>query len=164
MQPASEETEVSDEAIFDIDNEGYFNVDVKVPKGRGLSGKTHQVQIQAAVSSGWPRFSETTKTVIDKMIETIFLALMATTLALPISIVISFLAARNLMRQITLPLGNVLVGFVLLPVGAAVGCVSLGADRQVGRRVGERPDPGHYRPGSRHRGVCASSRAPVEPD
>jgi len=100
-----EDASVSDEAVFDIDSAGYFEVSVKVPKGRGLSGKLHQVEIQSAVPSGLPRLSETSKTVIDKMIETIFLAFMATSLALPISIGLSFLAARNLMRQINLPMG-----------------------------------------------------------
>jgi phosphonate ABC transporter permease subunit PhnE len=123
---AGDDATVSEEAVFDIDNAGYFKVDVKVPRGRGLSGKTHRVEIQAVVPTGLPRFSQTTQTVIEKMLETIFLALMATTLALPVSVALSFVAARNLMRQVTLPLGNVLVGFVLLPVGGVLGVMVLG--------------------------------------
>ncbi len=136
------QAESSDEAIFDIDNEGYFNVDVKVPKGRGLSGKLQQIEIQSAVPSGTPRLSETSKTVIDRMVETIFLALMATSLALPISIGLSFLAARNLMRQINLPLGNVLIGFVLLPVGGLLGALILGPVGRLGVEWGKDLLPG----------------------
>jgi ABC-type phosphate/phosphonate transport system permease subunit len=136
------EAEVSEEAIFDIDGDGYFDVDVKVPKGRGLSGKTHQVEIQAAVPSGWPHLSDTSETVIDKMIETIFLALMATTLALPASVFVSFIAARNLMRDVTLPLGNVLVGFVLMPVGGFLGYRLLGPLGKLGVEWGEDVIPG----------------------
>ena len=133
---------VSEESVFDIDNAGYFKVVAKVPKGRGLSGTTQQIEIQAVVPTGWPRFSETTKTVISKMIETIFLALMATTLALPIAVVLSFVAARNLMRQVTLPLGNVLFGFVLLPVGAVLGYSAFGPIGHLGVRWGQDVWPG----------------------
>jgi len=137
-----EDATVSDESIFDIDGSGYFKIDVKVPKGRGLSGKTHTLEIQAAVPTGWPRLSDTTETVLEKMLETIFLALMATTLALPIAVVLSFVAARNLMRQVNMPLGNVLVGFVLLPVGAWLGYVILGPLGRLGVNWGEDLVPG----------------------
>ena len=117
---------VSEESTFDVDNSGYFNIQVKVPRGRGISNQTLPLEVQTISPTGWPRLSQTTNTVIEKMVETIFLALMATTLAVPISIAISFLAARNLMRQVHLPLGNVLVGVVLLPVGAALGYLLVG--------------------------------------
>jgi phosphonate ABC transporter permease subunit PhnE len=136
------ETEVTEEAIFDIEKDGSFNVDVKVPKGRGLSGKAHQVEVRTAKPHGWPRLSDTSETVIDKMIETIFLALMATTLALPVSIAISFLAARNLMKDVMLPLGNVLVGFAVLPLGAVLGYFALGPLGQWGVDLGEKPIQG----------------------
>ncbi|MFV1958639.1 MAG: phosphonate ABC transporter, permease protein PhnE [Planctomycetota bacterium] len=42
-----------------------------------------------------------TTTVIEKMVETVFLALVASTLALPFAFVLSFLGARNLMRTTT---------------------------------------------------------------
>jgi phosphonate ABC transporter permease subunit PhnE len=131
----------SNEAVFDIDSAGYFDVDVVVPKGRGLSGQ-QQIEIQSAVPTGWPHFSDTTHNVINRMIETIFLALMATSLALPIAIGLSFLAARNLMRQINLPLGNVLVGFVLLPVGGFIGVVVLGPIGKLGVDWGKDLLPG----------------------
>ncbi|RPI92698.1 MAG: hypothetical protein EHM39_13395, partial [Chloroflexi bacterium] len=134
--------DVSDEAVFDIDGSGTFNVNVKVPRGRGLMGETHPVQIQAAVPSGMPRLSSTSELVIDLMGETLFLALMATSLALPASIVLSFLSARNLMRQISMPLGNVLVGFVLLPVGGLLGALALGPVGELGVRLGKDLWPG----------------------
>jgi phosphonate ABC transporter permease subunit PhnE len=136
------EATASNEAIFDIDSAGYFNVNVVVPKGRGISGQVQQIEIQSAVPTGWPKLSDTTHTVINRMIETIFLALMATSLALPIAIGLSFLAARNLMRQISLPLGNVLVGFVLLPVGGLMGAVVLGPVGKLGVDWGKDLLPG----------------------
>ncbi|WP_238626052.1 ABC transporter permease subunit [Aggregatilinea lenta] len=127
------------ESVFDVDNTGYFKVNVKVPRARGLSGETHQVEFQTVSPSGLPHFSETARTVGDKMVETIFLALMATTLAVPISVVLSFLSARNLMREIGVPLGTVLVGFMLLPVGAVLGWVLLGRLGKLGVDWGEKP-------------------------
>jgi len=134
--------EVGEVSTFDVDSAGGFTVLLKVPKGRGLLGKTHPLNIQTLVPSGWPRLSSTTETVIEKMVETIFLALMATTLALPISIVLSFIAARNLMREIELQLGIVLVGFVLLPVGALLGIWLVAPIGKWGVALGEDPWPG----------------------
>ena len=134
--------ENTQQSIFDVDNTGYFKVQVKVPRARGLAGDTHQVEFQTVSPSGLPRFSETAKTVGDKMIETIFLALMATTLAVPISVVLSFLSARNLMREIGVPLGTVLVGFILLPVGAFLGWELLGRLGALGVDWGEKPFAG----------------------
>ncbi len=118
---ATADAQVSEETAFDIDSAGQFKVNLKVPRGRGLGDQTHEIVVQTLVPSGWPRLSRTTETVIDKMIETIFLALMATTLALPVAVALSFIAARNLMRQVSLQLGIVLIGFILLPVGAVLG-------------------------------------------
>lgn len=102
---------------FDIDGSGHFVVDITVPTLRGGAGDIHQLQIESLAPVGLPYFSPTTNLVIEKMVETIFLALMATTLALPIAAVLSFLAARNLMKEIHLPLGVVMVALILLPVG-----------------------------------------------
>jgi ABC-type phosphate/phosphonate transport system permease subunit len=59
------------------------------------------------------------------MVETVFLALVATTLALPFSVLVSFFAARNLMLPIRTELGGLLLGFILLPLGWALGTLLL---------------------------------------
>jgi phosphonate ABC transporter permease subunit PhnE len=110
---------------FDIDDEGHFEVQLKVPRARGLTG-VQPVLVRSGWYTGLPHFSDTTNDVVGKMLETLFLALIATTFAIPISVVISFLAAHNLMREIYLPLGTVLVGTVLLPVGGVLGYLLLG--------------------------------------
>lgn len=139
---ASPDAEVREESTFDVNGAGHFTVTLKVPKGRGLDDQLHPLAVQTLVPSGWPRLSKTTKTVIDKMVETIFLALMATTLALPISIALSFIAARNLMRQINIQLGIVLVGFVLLPVGGVLGARLIAPVGQWALTLGEDLWPG----------------------
>jgi len=60
-------------------------------------------------------------TLLEKLIETIFLALMSTAFAVPIAALVSFLAARNLMYQVTAEQGTILGGAVGGVVGAVVG-------------------------------------------
>ena len=58
---------------------------------------------------------------IEKMIETIFLALMATVLAIPLAAIVSFLAARNVMYRLTTQWGSFLAGLIGAIVGASLG-------------------------------------------
>jgi hypothetical protein len=70
------------------------------------------------------------------MVETIFMALLATSIAIPIAFVLSFLAAHNLMKPVRLTLGNMLVSFIALPVGWWIGVVVLGGLGSFGVEVG----------------------------
>ncbi|GAB4575593.1 MAG: hypothetical protein Kow0077_27810 [Anaerolineae bacterium] len=130
----------------DVDASGYFSTQFEVPRIRGAQGEIHQIEVEVSWPIGLPYLSDTTKTVIEKIIETIFLALMATTIAVPIAAALSFLAARNLMRQVTMPLGNVLVGFILLPVGWAIGNLLLSPVATQGVTWGKALWPGLFAP------------------
>ncbi len=79
------------------DENGSFEYTFNVPNARGNDYEIHAVEAVISVPAGPWRATVTLRMVIDKMIETIFLALMATTLGVIISIPISFLSARNLM-------------------------------------------------------------------
>lgn len=108
------------------DSAGSFRTEVTVPNIRGAQPGTHAaVAATAILPVGSPRLSSTTYLVIEKMIETIFLALIATTLAVPVSVVISFMAAHNLMKPIRMPIGKALTGLALLPLGWALGQILL---------------------------------------
>jgi len=72
-------------------------------RGKGPQQSRVQALLQREVGS--PHLSETFFLVAEKMIETIFLALMATTLAIVFAIPVSFLAARNLMSGNPLSMG-----------------------------------------------------------
>ncbi len=121
----------------DVDDSGNFTTRFEIPRIRGSQGETHRLEIEESWPVSLPYFSATTRTVIEKIIETIFLALMATTIAVPIAAILSFLAARNLMRQVQLPLGNVLVGFILLPVGWVLGVTLLSPVATLGMAWGK---------------------------
>ena len=131
---------------FELDSDGHFREEFEIPKlGRVTGNNIHQIESESFtpkkidliefIETGKTsiRLTETTKIVFEKMIETIFLALMATSLALPISIALSFLAARNLMRQLSMPLGPVLVGFIFFPIGWWLGASLLGTIGEFGR-------------------------------
>ncbi len=82
---------------FTIGEDGAFSLDVAVPEmARG------NPQILRAVltskTGGWS-VSPTLKLTLEKMVETLFLALMATTLAVLVAAPLSFLGAQNLMTK-----------------------------------------------------------------
>lgn len=68
-----------------------------------------------------PRWSQNAEATWKGIIETIFLALLATTVGTLIAMPLSFLAARNLMSDVRIPALNVGLAIVALPVGAALG-------------------------------------------
>jgi phosphonate ABC transporter permease subunit PhnE len=78
------------------------------------------------LGTGIVGLSDTSKIAAAKIAETIFLALIATTLGTLLAIPVSFLAARNLMENVDSPLAAVMLGIVGLPVGWLVGRTVMG--------------------------------------
>ncbi len=79
----------------ETDAQGGFRRDIVVPQ----TARGERQTVRAILSwriGGW-RMSHTLDLTIDKMIETLFLALMATTMAVLVAAPLSFLGARNLM-------------------------------------------------------------------
>lgn len=89
---------------FTTDAQGAFTVETDTPALLADNPGKHQLQAETKWESGSLAPSEALTTTINKMIETIFLALMATTFASIIAVPVSFLGARNLMPHT--PLGN----------------------------------------------------------
>ncbi len=71
--------------------------------------------------SGPVTLTEITQDTLRLIVETIFMALMATTIGTLLAVPLSFLAARNLMLEITAPLAAIMLGLLALPVGGAAG-------------------------------------------
>ena len=76
-----------------------------------------------------PRISDTAIDTWDKIIETVFLALIATTVGTLIAIPLSFFAARNLMRDIAVPLMALTTSIIFAIFGIGVGLLVLRATR-----------------------------------
>lgn len=110
---------------FSINAEGSFSVQVEVPRIRGTAGETHTVEVQGRFPLGLPTLSTTTGLVLEKMVETIFLALIATAVSILPSAILSFFAAQNLMRPVRTSLGGLLLTVALFPVGWWIGSTLL---------------------------------------
>jgi len=68
-----------------------------MPEARGKGPRPYHIEARIQREVGSPHLSETFHLVLEKMTETIFLALMATTLGIFVAVPLSFLAARNIM-------------------------------------------------------------------
>lgn len=89
--------------VFTTDSNGAFSAQVTVPSDKDRIVNSIDFPNTLAVQQSWtvgsPYLSDTVGLVVERIIETIFLALMGTTFAVIISIPLSFLAARNLMAH-----------------------------------------------------------------
>ena len=83
--------------------------------------------------------TETSVSTLSLIVETIFMALLATTVGTLLAIPVSFLAARNLMLEVTSPLASFMLGLALLPLGGALGL--LGAQQMVSFAVNFNQQP-----------------------
>lgn len=102
--------------VVRADPQGNFVETVRLRRDR-TSEEPQTVRAVVNRTSGWPQPSASVYETIAKIIETIFLALIATTLGTILSIPISFLSARNLMIQITSTFGSWLTLLVAAPLG-----------------------------------------------
>jgi len=118
------ELRLADEPI-EVDSEGKFSHRVKMRKDRP-SEETQTVRAVVIIRSGLPRLSQTSLDTIDKIIETVFLAFIATTLGTLLAVPISFLAARNLMVGVVSPFGSLMSGLLLAPFGWLLGSKGFG--------------------------------------
>lgn len=119
-----------------LDTRGGFSGTIEVPRIRGGEGQIHTLRVLVAIPAGPIRFSETANLVIDRMAQTIFMALVATTVAIPIAAFISFFAAQNLMKRVRLSVGSLLMAFILFVIGVWLGSSLLSFIGEWGLTVG----------------------------
>ena len=116
-----------------VDKDGTFSEEVTLKKDR-LS--EHPQTIRAIVNRtyGTPHPSEALVQTGEKILETIFLAFIATTFGVVLAVPISFLAARNLMLEVTTSFVKFMASLLVMPVGGYLGYLifrylsSVGAD------------------------------------
>ena len=73
--------------------------------------------VEVDAETGRWGMSEATRVTIERIIETIFMALLASTVGTILAVPVSFLAARNLMEPVTAPLAAIMAALVALPLG-----------------------------------------------
>ncbi|GAB4543521.1 MAG: hypothetical protein Fur002_15720 [Anaerolineales bacterium] len=101
------------------DSSGHFVIETNLPKRP--SEETQTIRAITRRTIGAPYFSRNALETWDKIIETVFLALLATTFGIFFAVPLSFLAAKNIMSPITSPLTSVALGILLIPVGLVLG-------------------------------------------
>jgi phosphonate ABC transporter permease subunit PhnE len=84
-----------------------------------------------------PRWSENAVQTLDLIIETVFLALLATTLGTLIAMPLSFFAARNLMRDVRMPALQLGLAIAGIPIGLYFGLL---VSRESRRLIDTLPD------------------------
>ncbi len=119
------------------DAQGHFVTTVQLPKRPAPDVQNIEVTLRANV--GRPHLTQTARDTWDKILETVFLALLATTIGIAIAIPVSFFAASNLMRPITSPLSTLALMLLALPAGAYLGEVAVRQLDGVGLRLGASP-------------------------
>jgi len=84
-------------------------------------GKQYRSVVLADKIDLSPRLSDNALSTWDRIVETVMLALLATTVGTMLAVPLSFLAAKNLMRDITVPVINLALSLIALPIGIWVG-------------------------------------------
>ena len=114
---------------FEVDAAGKFTVKTELPNRQPVE-EAQAIRATSRMNVGSPRLSPLALSTIDKIIETVFLALLATTFGTLLAIFISFLAARNLMEDVKSPLTSI----ALMLLGWTVG---IGIGLQLARWIGQ---------------------------
>lgn len=105
---------------FQADAQGNFRVEVSIPN-RQVREDPQAISATGRVRVGPPTISREAKITWDKIVETVFMALLATIFGTLLAIPISFFAARNLMSDIKTPLSNISLSLIGWPLGMWLG-------------------------------------------
>ena len=87
----------------------------------GTDGTQYKIMQVADKTDLSPRLSDNALNTWDRIVETVMLALLATTVGTILAVPLSFLAAKNLMRDVTVPVINLSLSLIAIPIGLVVG-------------------------------------------
>ncbi len=87
----------------------------------GTDGAQYKIIQVADKKDLSPRLSDNALNTWDRIVETVMLALLATTVGTALAVPLSFLAAKNLMRDVTVPVINLSLSLIAIPIGLVVG-------------------------------------------
>jgi phosphonate ABC transporter permease subunit PhnE len=102
------------------DENGHFILETKIPKNR-KSDQPQTIQVKTSVYAGNLKISGTLKDTWDKIVETLFLALLSTTVGCIFALPLSFFAAKNLMERLKTEFISVSLTLILFPIGFYIG-------------------------------------------
>ncbi len=148
-------------ARFSADDAGEFSIDVEMPDRPSEKLQQLEAVTRVNIGSLWnfinpfdapetewvdannngvedpgellasPRWSRNASLTWDLIVETVMLALLATTVGTALAVPLSFFAAKNLMRGISTPVINLSMTLIALPIGVFLGVIGARAARAV---------------------------------
>lgn len=98
---------------------GYFSLDFVLPNRP--SEDVQYIRATLSRNVGSPYFTKTAHDTWDKIIETVFMAMLATALGTIFAVPLSFIAARNLMKSVKNPLASISLSTLGWPIGIVIG-------------------------------------------
>ena len=122
--------------VAGTDGEGHFVTELELPNRPSEEMQFIRATIRRNV--GVPQFTETARITWEKIIETVFLALLATALGTLLAIPLSFFAARNLMKTVRSPLTSIALSLLGWPIGLAIGYLIVSRIGQISASMAER--------------------------
>jgi len=90
----------------------------------GTDGAQYKIVLLTDRTDLSPRLSDNAINTWDRIVETVMLALLATTVGTILAVPLSFLAAKNLMRDVTIPVINLALSIIAIPVGLYIGILA----------------------------------------
>lgn len=109
---------------IEADASGEFTMTAKLPNRPDET--VQHIRALTRMTVGLPAISQTAIDTWEKIVETVFLALLATTLGTALAVPLSFFAAKNLMKNIRTPILAAALNILLIPVGLYVGALCAG--------------------------------------
>jgi len=120
--------------IVETDSTGHFIASMVLPDRQ--SADMQYIRASLHRNIGTPHFTQTAHDTWDKIIETVFLALLATVFGTILAIPLSFLAARNLMKPVKSPLISISLSVLGWPIGIALGFLIVRGVGDVSNSIG----------------------------
>jgi phosphonate ABC transporter permease subunit PhnE len=105
---------------FRANEDGDFRISFTMPDIRETADP-QRIEVAEIIDRRITGPSDTTIETLQRMLETVLMALMASTLGTILAVPISFLGARNLMEDLGSPLAAVMGAIIALPFGAFAG-------------------------------------------
>jgi phosphonate ABC transporter permease subunit PhnE len=118
--PPGDEATPRQLTTFRADAEGNLSVTFTLPDVR-ISDEPQTIEVRELVGQRIIGLSSASIVTWERILETIFMALMASTVGTLIAVPLSFFAARNLMETLKGSLGSIMATIMAIPIGSLVG-------------------------------------------
>jgi len=102
-------------AEFKVTADGQIDTTFTMPDIRP-SEEPQILEVVEVVNRNIVGLSDTTYEALDKIVETVLMALIASTIGTFLAIPLSFVAARNLMQNVKSPMTSIMTGVILFPI------------------------------------------------